>query len=68
MSRDKNFTALLLTLALHAGVWLMASGYPFQQVSPQEAPKPVEKMVFLALIPPPRGEGFGLGGVGTPGS
>ena len=54
MSRDKNFTALLLTLALHAGVWLMASGYPFQQVSPQEAPKPVEKMVFLALIPPPR--------------
>ena len=46
--------AVIFSLALHAGVWLMASGYPFQQVSPQEAPKPVEKMVFLALIPPPR--------------
>lgn len=54
MSRDKNFTALLLTLALHAAVWLLASGYPFQHVSPPQAPQPVEKIVFLELIPPPR--------------
>ncbi len=54
MSRDKNFTALLLTLALHAGVWLLASGYPFQHVSPPQAPKTVENIVFLELIPPPR--------------
>ena len=54
MSRDKNFTALLLTLALHAGVWLLASGYPFQHVSPPQAPKTAEKIVFLELIPPPR--------------
>ena len=54
MSRDKNFTALLLTLALHAAVWLLASGYPFQHVSPPQAPQSVEKIVFLELIPPPR--------------
>ncbi|WP_416546477.1 energy transducer TonB [Limnohabitans sp. DCL3] len=54
MSRDKNFTALLLTLALHAGVWLLASGYPFQHVSPPQVPKTAEKNVFLELIPPPR--------------
>ncbi len=51
MSRNKNFTALLLTLALHAALWLLASGYPFQHVSPPQA---VEKIVFLELIPPPR--------------
>ena len=54
MSRDKNFIALLLTLALHAGVLLLASGYPFQHVSPPQAPQAVEKIVFLELIPPPR--------------
>jgi TonB family protein len=54
MSRDKNFIALLLTLALHAAVWLLASGYPFQHVSPPQAPQAVEKIVFLGLIPPPR--------------
>lgn len=54
MPRDKNFIALLLTLALHAAVWLLASGYQFKDVSPIEASKPVEKIVFLELIPPPR--------------
>ena len=54
MSRDKDFTALLLTLALHAAVWLLASGYQFKYVSPVEASKPVEKIIFLELIPPPR--------------
>ena len=54
MSRDKNFIALLLTLALHAVVWLLASGYPFQHVSPPQAPKTAENIVFLELIPPPR--------------
>jgi TonB family protein len=54
MPRDKNFIALLLTLALHAAVWLLASGYQFKYVSPIEASKPVEKIVFLELIPPPR--------------
>lgn len=54
MSRDKNFTALLLTLGLHAGVLLLASGYPFQHVSPAKAPQTAEKIVFLELIPPPR--------------
>jgi TonB family protein len=54
MPRDKNFIALLLTLALHAAVWLLASGYQFKYVSPVEASKPVEKIVFLELIPPPR--------------
>ena len=54
MPRDKNFIALLLTLALHAAVWLLASGYQFKDVSPVEASKPVEKIVFLELIPPPR--------------
>ena len=54
MPRDKNFIALLLTLALHAAVWLLASGYQFKYVSPVEASKPVEKIVFLELITPPR--------------
>jgi TonB family protein len=54
MPRDKNFIALLLTLALHAAVWLLASGYPFQHVSPPQAPQPTGKIVFLELIPPPR--------------
>jgi hypothetical protein len=53
MSRDKNFTALLLTLALHAGVWLLVSEVRFKHVSPHVAPQPVEKIVFLELIPPP---------------
>jgi TonB family protein len=52
--RDKQFFALLLTLALHTGVWLLASGYGFQHVSPAQAPEPVEKIVYLQLIPPPR--------------
>ena len=52
--RDKQFFALLLTLALHAGVWLLASGYRFQHVSPAQAPEPVEKIVHLQLIPPQR--------------
>lgn len=52
--RDKQFFALLLTLALHAGVWLLASGYRFQHVSPAQAPEPVEKIVYLQLIPPQR--------------
>ncbi len=46
--------AVIFSLALHAGVWLLASGYQFKYVSPVEAPKPVEKIVFLELIPPPR--------------
>ena len=54
MSRDKNFIALLLTLALHAAILLLASGYPIQHVSPPQAPKTAEKIVFLELIPPPR--------------
>lgn len=54
MPRDKNFIALLLTLALHAAVWLLASGYQFKYVSPVKAPQPTEKIVFLELIPPPR--------------
>jgi hypothetical protein len=53
MSRDKHFFALFLTLALHAGVWLLASGYQFKYVSAPEAPKTAEKIVFLELIPPP---------------
>ena len=52
--RDKQFFALLLTLALHAGVWLLASGHRFQHVSPAQAPEPIEKIVHLQLIPPPR--------------
>jgi hypothetical protein len=58
MFRDKNFTALLLTLALHAGVWLLVSDHPFKYASPAEEPqsaeKTAEKIVFLELIPPPR--------------
>jgi len=54
MSRDKNFTALLLTLTLHAGVWLLASEVRFKHVSPAKAPQTAEKIVFLELIPPPR--------------
>ena len=54
MPRDKNFIAVLFTLALHAAVWLLASGHQFNYVSPVEASKPVEKIVFLELIPPPR--------------
>lgn len=54
MPRDKNFIALLLTLALHAAVWLLASGYPFQHANPPQAPQPTGKIVFLELIPPPR--------------
>ena len=46
--------AVIFSLALHAGVWLLASGYQFKYVSPVEVPKPVEKIVFLELIPPPR--------------
>jgi hypothetical protein len=57
MFRDKNFTALLLTLALHAGVWLLVSDHPFKYASPAEEPqsaeKTAEKIVFLELIPPP---------------
>lgn len=54
MFRDKQFFALLLTLALHAGVWLLASGYGFQHVTPAQAPKTAEKIVYLQLIPPSR--------------
>ncbi|ALK87738.1 energy transducer TonB family protein [Limnohabitans sp. 63ED37-2] len=54
MSRDKNFIALLLTLGLHAGVLLLASGYPLHHVSPAKVPQTAEKIVFLELIPPPR--------------
>lgn len=50
MFRDKNFTALLLTLALHAGVWLLVSDHPFKYVSPaeelQSAEKKLKKLSF----------------------
>jgi hypothetical protein len=46
--------AIVFSLALHAGVWLLASGYQFKYVSPAETPKTAEKIVFLELIPPPR--------------
>ena len=54
MSRDKNFFALFLTLALHAGLWLLMSEFRFKYNSPPEAPKTAENIVFLELIPPPR--------------
>ncbi len=54
MSRDKNFIALLLTLALHAAVWLLVSEVRFKHVSPAKAPQTAEKIVFMELIPPPR--------------
>jgi len=54
MLRDKNFIALFLTLALHAAVGLLASGHPFTYLSPAAAPQTAEKIVFLALLPPPR--------------
>lgn len=54
MPRDKNFIALLLTLTLHAGGWLLASEVRFKHVSPAKTPRTAEKIVFLELIPPPR--------------
>ena len=54
MFRNQHIFALVLTLALHAGVWLLAGGYGFRYISPAEAPQKLEKIVFLALIPPPR--------------
>ena len=54
MHRDTNFTALFFTLALHAGVWLLASGAVFHDISPAKAPQTAEKIVFLELTPPPR--------------
>ena len=54
MFRDKHFFALFLTLALHAGVWLLVSGYRFQHNIPADAPQTSEKIVFLELLPPPR--------------
>lgn len=52
MFRDKHFFAVFLTLALHAGVWLLVSGYKFKYVSPPEKTKTAEHIVFLELIPP----------------
>lgn len=54
VSRDNHFFALFLTLALHAGVWLLVSDHPFKYVSPPEPPQKSEKIVFLELIPPLR--------------
>lgn len=54
MFRGINFTALFLTLALHAGVWLLASEVRFKNVSPAKEPQRAEKIVFLELMPPPR--------------
>lgn len=54
MFRDKNFTALFLTLALHAAVWLLLSADPLRHDSPAKATQSAEKIVFLELIPPPR--------------
>jgi len=58
VSRNQHFFALFLTLALHAGVWLLVSDHPLKYVSPPETPQKAEKtaegIVFLELIPPPR--------------
>jgi hypothetical protein len=58
MFRSQNFFALFLTLALHAGFWLLACAYPFNSFSPPEAPqsaeKTTERIVFLERLTPPR--------------
>lgn len=54
MFKDKHFIAVFLTLALHAGVWLLVSGHRFQHNNQAEALKTSEKIVFLKLIPPAR--------------
>ena len=58
MFRSQNFFALFLTLALHAGAWLLACAYPFNFFNPPEAPqsaeKTTERIVFLERLTPPR--------------
>ena len=58
MFRNQHFFALFLTLAMHAGVWLLASANPFNNFSPPEAPQSAEKtakrIVFLEPTPSPR--------------
>jgi hypothetical protein len=52
MFANKHFFALFLTLALHAGAWLLLSSHRFPYLSLSEAPKTSEKIVFLELIQP----------------
>ncbi len=54
MFRNQHFLALLFTLSLHAGVWLLVSDVQIKYIRSTEVPPALEKIVFLELIPQPR--------------
>ncbi len=54
MFRNQHFLALLFTLSLHAGVWLLVSDVQIKYLRSTEVPTALEKIVFLELIPQPR--------------
>lgn len=54
MLRVKHIPALLLTLSLHAGVWLLIQSDAFDFINRAESPQVAEKIVYLKLTPPTR--------------
>lgn len=50
---NNRLVAVILSVALHALVFALVGGHPFHLASQPDARKPEEKIVFMALVPPP---------------
>lgn len=48
-----HLIAVLGSVALHAGLLALASGHVFTPRAQPQAPTPAEKIVFMAVVPPP---------------